>query len=115
MKICKGCGNEHRKSKQVLLVAHDGSVSGARVCLDCDARSIRIVAALRAPVIRQERARTPDDVARVLRMLRTYAALARSTSKVDTADANESWLQRGRAEGYEGAIEAIMRELGAQS
>lgn len=103
MKTCKGCGNEYRKSKHALLVFGDGSVSNARVCPDCIKRAIRVVAVLRAPILRIDRKRTDDDVARVLRMLTTYAKFAKSEG-LD-----------GRSEGLEAAIETVRRELGVQS
>jgi hypothetical protein len=50
----------------------------------------------------------PDGYVRVVRMLTTYARAARASRELGA-------LGVGRAEGFEGAIEAIRREVGGDS
>ncbi len=55
----------------------------------------------------------PEGVDRALRMLRTFAAFARSeeTSKRDAGDEVEASYWSGRAVGLEAAIETLDREV----
>jgi hypothetical protein len=105
---CKGCGQEYRKGTRAFLLTASG-LQGVRVCPACARRGILLVAVKHAAIVKQAAAR-PEGVARVLRLLRTYAAAERSAAKEpgmrDVAD--------GRAQGFEGAIVALKREWGLE-
>jgi hypothetical protein len=93
---CKGCGKEYRKGVRAFLLTASG-LAGVRVCQACARRGIILVAPLVAPVVKQAVVR-PDGFSRVLRMLRTYARAAETVGNPE------------RAQGFEGAIEALKRE-----
>jgi hypothetical protein len=109
MTKCKGCGNEFRRGSLAFLLTVDG-IKGARLCQTCVAGGVTIVAPKLGPVVRQVVGNNKERVDKVLRMLRTSAAAARST--VAAEGGNEvSVCAQGRAEGFEGAIELIKREM----
>lgn len=108
---CPGCGKDFRSGVLVTLVGERGGIRSARVCKPCATRGIRVVPA-RGP---DPRGATPKrdltDVHRVVRMLRTYAAAARSTDSAATDRIESAW-HGGRAEGLDAAIRCIQQEFG---
>jgi hypothetical protein len=113
MKKCKGCGGEFRKGTIAFLLVK-GKLAGARLCPKCVADGVTIVAPrprnVAASAIAKTRSRD-DDVAKVLRMLRTYAKAAHSAANGETRGCPEYCAHEGRAEGLESAIETIKQEL----
>jgi hypothetical protein len=102
---CKGCGKEYRKGVLAFLLGPEG-LKGARVCQACASGGVLLVAPKLAPVVRQAVTR-PEGLERAIRMLRTYAKAADSQGKAELED-----FLRGKAEGFEDAIECIKRECG---
>lgn len=101
MTRCKGCGKEYRKGVLAFLLSSEG-LKGARVCQACASGGVLLVAPKLAPVVKQAVAR-PEGLDRAIRMLRTYAKVS---------DQYPEAHAKGRAEGFEGAIEIIRRECG---
>src|SRR5579863_6848411 len=114
MSTCKGCGKTgFRKGTLVTLFAPGRKPTGAKVCGECAAGGMLVVAQrVPAPVV--QKVARPDGYDRVLRMLRTYASAARSTSESYKAEDTASDYSHfsGKAEGIEIAIETIRREMG---
>jgi hypothetical protein len=102
MTKCKGCGKEFRRGSLAFLLTVDG-IKGARLCQTCVAGGVTIVAPKLGPVVRQVVGNDKEQVDKVLRQLRTYARVASAGAA--------SAYQLGRAEGFEGAIELIKREM----
>jgi hypothetical protein len=94
---CKACGSEYRKGVRVSLLTPQG-LAGALVCQSCASKGVVIVAPTLAPVVKNAVART-DGVERVQNAADTHKG-----------GGTEAAFYTGRAEGYEGAIEAIKRE-----
>jgi hypothetical protein len=95
MSKCGACGNEYRTGTMAL-VFRDGEALRRRVCPRCVRRGVLLVAAT-APVKRVEKIVRTEAVEQTLRMLRTYARMAKSAG----LDA--------KAEGIEVAIETLTR------
>lgn len=105
MSKCPAHGGEFRKGVLVTLLVPGKGLRGARVCQDCANGGMTVVAPSVAPVVSQKVAR-PDGYERALRQLQVLARSARSMAVTD------SDFYSGRAEGFEGAIEVIKREMG---
>jgi len=86
-----------------------GGLKGARVCQSCAGGGVLIVAPTVAPVVKVA-TKKDDGVARALRMLRTYAAASNAGASSGSETSYNAHYQRGRAEGFEGAIEVLKRE-----
>jgi hypothetical protein len=114
MTRCKGCGKEFRKGTIACLLVPGEGFRGARICQECASDGVLLVAPKLAPVVAQKVVRS-DGVERVLRMLNTYAKMSRSSANAEAENIAVSSHHRGRAEGFEGAIEAIKRECGGES
>jgi hypothetical protein len=122
MSRCKACGHEYRKGALAFLLTAQG-LKGARVCQACASGGALLVAPKVAPVMKRAVDRG-DVIERALRHLRTLEGAARATYRQHAAysqDEGKSELERqqhtelammadGRAQGFEGAIEAIKRE-----
>jgi hypothetical protein len=108
MSRCKGCGKEYRKGVRAFLLTADGLV-GALVCPGCARAGVLLVAVRVAPVVKKVAPRA-DGVDRAVRQLRVLAKAARATGDA-TAVGDSSSYFTGRAEGFEGAIEYIKREI----
>jgi hypothetical protein len=110
MTRCKACGAEFRKGVLAFLLTGKG-LEGARVCQSCARGGVLLVAPKLAPIVKQKTVRS-DGVERALRMLRTYASVAKASAKENELSDGNRKLLSGRAEGIETAIETIKRECG---
>jgi hypothetical protein len=101
VRTCKACGEKRRVLTRAVVFHVDGTPpGGGLVCQTCArVRGLLVVASAVAPV-RVEKVERPEGIERALRMLKTYAAAAKSEGLDD------------RAEGIEVAIEALRREVG---
>lgn len=110
MSRCPAHGGEFRKGVLVTLIVPGKGVRGARVCQDCANGGMLVVASKLPPVIEQKTTR-PEGYANALRQLQVIARAARASAhNADHPD--EERFYNGRAEGFEGAIEVIKREMG---
>jgi len=107
MTRCKACGSDYRKGVLAFLLS-PGGLKGARVCQSCASGGVLLVAPKLAPVVQKKTVRS-DGVERAIRMLRTYAKAAETMGGEDS----DGIYQRGRAVGFEGAIEVLKRECGS--
>jgi hypothetical protein len=113
MTRCKACGSDYRKGTLVFLLT-PGGLKGARVCQSCASGGVLLVAPKIGPMIQKKTVRS-DGVERALRMLNTYAKVAKSGSNAAGTNIPVRDVMLGRAEGIETAIEVLKRECGGGS
>ncbi len=111
---CPTCGRTYRTGGAVCVVLAPSGAGRQTVCRKCASRGVTVVAPqVESPAVADDdaaRKALVADVMRVRRQLRTYAAAAHSASR--TADDEcEGAHQLGRAEGYEGALQALDQEV----
>jgi hypothetical protein len=103
---CPSCGQSFRTGVTVLLVDPRLPAERKRVCRRCASKALRICAPYQGPIVKAAPAPRSDDVERAIRMLTTYAKAANAAAAT-AARGIEHEFQRGRAEGFEGAIELL--------
>jgi hypothetical protein len=112
LSTCKACGHTYRKGTLVTLLVPGQGVTGARVCQDCAAGGMLVVAPKVAPKVEQKVAR-PEGYEKALRQLQVLARAARGTaSQYASEEASDYSHFNGKAEGIESAIEVLKREMG---
>jgi hypothetical protein len=112
MSKCPAHGGEFRKGVTVTLLEADAFARGtrsrrARVCMTCASSGLVIVAS-KLPPVKVEKIARPDGYEKALRQLQVLARAAKAMALGDEEDHFNS-----KAEGIEGAIEVIKREMGS--
>ena len=117
---CPGCDADARKGTLVLLLdPRSGKHKRQRVCPRCVRRAVLVAAPLQTPIVKGLKVKpaASGDVDRAIRMLTTYGKAARASElreheaalkhgDVDARAENTAY-HRGRAEGFEGALELL--------
>jgi hypothetical protein len=112
-KTCPACDKPCRKTTTVYLLHPTKGPERKRVCVPCANSGMTVVAPAMAPKVEEKMVRL-DGYDKALTQLRVLmrGAQASAKSAVSVNDVHETHRFIGRAEGYEGAIEVIKREMG---
>jgi hypothetical protein len=108
MKRCPACQREHRKGALAIVVTHGQAPARKRVCLSCASAALAIVAVSPPPVPKRPPPEPRDDRV-LLRQLGMLARAALAIANDPSKSAEVRAWSRGRAEGFEGAAQAVKR------